>query len=154
MVAVNRYTEFKNVTSPAAIDLTSGPVINIGYDWSTYCHKHTFLAAEVGTGAGQTQDTTSTPTTGFLIAKFVGPQVQEVVAYSFQKDATPTNVNTNITFRAFIWATAANYSKVCFGIDNSVAGESKLYLLDQGDNAATRIAAGDTLRVIVGVGVK
>jgi hypothetical protein len=152
MVAVIRYTEFKNNTNPAAIDLTVGPVVSAGYDFASYIHKHTFIAPEIGTGAGQTGDTTSNPTTGFLLAKFYGPPIQEVVAAWLVKNATPTHANANINFRAFVTGTADHFSQLVFGIDNSRDGEARLYLLDQGDDASTMIAAGDTVFYSVALG--
>lgn len=149
MTSTVRYNKWTNVSAPAGLDTTS-PQVNSGDDFAPVSIEHTFIAEEIGTTAGKTQDTTSNPTTGFLFYICVGSPIQEVKNYTFQKNATVTNPNANVTHRRFVYGTAANFSSIVWGIDNSefkTKGISRLYLIDQGDHADTRIAAGDTVTV-------
>lgn len=148
MTTAIRYTVLTNTTG----GLITNPVIDSGQDFATQVIEKTFIAAEIGTEAGKTRDTTSNPTEGFLLAKFYGPPVQIVGEAQLVKDATPTHDNPNYTFRKFCTGTADHFTSIACAVDNSVKGVSSVYLLDQGDDAATQIADGDTVLVTVAIG--
>jgi hypothetical protein len=145
MTTAIRYTVLTNGTAA----LIPHPVIDYGQDWATQVIPKTFIAAEIGTGAGQTRDAAN-PLKGFLVAEFYGPSIQAVTSIELVKSVTVANAVT--PFRGFITATASNFAKILYRIDNSVKGVSRLYILDQGDDASTRIGDTDTVIVTVAIG--
>lgn len=147
MTTAIRYSVLTNTTAA----LIPHPVIEYGQDWATQVIEKTFIAAEIGTGAGQTRDTASNPTIGFLLAEFYGPPIQAVTGIDLIKNTAVTHDPAPV-FRAFVTGTAAHFVKLAYRIDNSVEGVSKLYLIDQGDDATTIIATGDTVMVTVAIG--
>lgn len=147
MTTAIRYSVLTNTTGALIAD----PAIQYGQDWATQGIAKTFIAAEIGTDAGKTRDTTSNPTKGFLLANFYGPPIQEVVDIQLIKTTAVTH-DPNPPFRAFVTGTADHFVKIACRIDNSVKGVSSLYIIDQGDDAATQIANGDTIVVTVAIG--
>lgn len=147
MTTAIRYTALTNTTGA----LITNPVIGYGQDWATQGIVKTFIAAEIGTAAGKTRDTTSNPTKGFLLAQFPGPSIQAVTSIELIKDTAVTHDPAPV-FRAFVTATTDHFAKIAYRIDNSVKGVSSLYIIDQGDDAATQIADTDTIIVTVAIG--
>lgn len=147
MTTAIRYTVLTNTTGA----LIAHPVIDYGQDWATQVIPKTFIAAEIGTGAGQTRDTTSNPTKGFLLAEFYGPPIQAVTGIDLIKNTAVTH-DPDPVFRAFVTGTATHFVKIAYRIDNSVKGVSRLYIIDQGDDATTFIANGDTILATVAIG--
>jgi hypothetical protein len=122
-------SSIRNTTVPvAAAPLISGnPALlcNSGQDYGLEYIFHIFSAGEIGTGAGQTRDTTSNPTTGFLFAQFQGSQVKQIMSAFVKKTVLGANAAT--AFRSFAWATVTPHIyNVSFRIVNSDASDSAL----------------------------
>jgi len=160
MVSSIRNTIIPAAAGPLAIG-DPALLCNSGQDYALEYLTHTFSAGEIGTGAGLTRDTTSNPTTGFLFAQFQGSQVKNVVSLFLRK--TVTGANGGTVFRSFAWSTGANFyniaTRIVNGSDPAHAlfpgynpNYSIIYLLDTGNNAATQIATGDTIFMVVTLG--
>jgi len=162
MVSVIRQNTITN-TAAALIPSGSPAIIcNVGQDYGFEAIERTFVAAEIGAGANQTQDTASNPTMGFLFAQFQGAHIRRVMSACLVKSSAATNATI---FERFAWATAAPHIyNIGFRIvnnDNSAASialpgynanYASLFLLDAGDNAVTQIAVGDVVRVLLELG--
>jgi len=163
MVATVRHKDITNTTDPAAL-MTSGNeaiVCNTGQDYGLQTITRTFITEEIGTGAGETQDTTSDPTMGFLFAQFQGCSIKQVITWGLFKDVAAEHTTV---FERLAWSVAGlspDVYNLGFRIvnpsDNPAtpgwsAEYASLYLLDAGDNADSQIADGDKLKVLVELG--
>lgn len=151
------------ITNTVAALIPSGNVAivcNTGQDYGFECVERTIVTAEIGTGAGQTRDTSSNPTTGFLFAQFQGANIKRVVSAFSIKSSAATNTTV---FERFVWATGAGTSSSSLGFrivnpsDSSTtpgwdANYSSLFLLDAGSSGPSQIANGDKVRVLVELG--
>jgi hypothetical protein len=149
------------INGTAALIPSGSPLIlcNVGQDFSFEAIDRTIITAEIGTAAGQTQDTASNPTTGFLFAQFQGAEIRRVVGVSLVKSSAATHTTI---FQRFSWAIGAgtSSSNLGFAIVNpsdpsTTAGWNKnyssLFLLDTGTGASL-IVNGDIVRVLVELG--
>lgn len=159
-MAIIRQNTIINAT--AALIPSGNPLIlcNIGQDYGFEAIERTIITAELGTGAGQTRDTTSNPTTGFLFAQFQGAEIKRVVSVAVIKKSAATNVTV---FERFAWAVGAGTSSYNIGFAyanpssaTTTAGwnanYSSLFLLDTGSAPGSQIANGDIVRVLVELG--
>ena len=144
-----RHAEITNTTNPAAI-ITVLP-INVGQDYAFETLQRTFITAEIGTEAGQTQDTTSNPTTGFLFAQFQGAHIKNVVSLVLIKAAAATHTTV---FNYFVYSDGTTPSAVDIGyrIDNTVKGQSSLWIIDSGTAAPGQIENGDKVIISLELG--
>jgi hypothetical protein len=166
MVSSVRHSIITNTTAPAALMPSGDPgvVIAQGQDYAFLSVKRTIITAEIGTGTGQTQDTTSNPTTGFLFAQFQGCSIKNVISASLIKNKTSTNVTV---FEQFfdgynVDATNTRPPSLSFRIVNPVYDDiakpgynqdyASLFLLDSGADAASKIANGDRVLVLLELG--
>lgn len=146
-----RHLEITNTTGAL---LTSVPM-NQGQDYAFETLQWTFTANDVGTGAGDTGDTTSNPTVGFLFAQVKGAVFKNVVSLNLIKAAAAAHTTV---FNYFTFADAATPSNVKIGyrIVNTTRGGgvvlSSLYIIDSGTNPLGQIASGDKLVVSVELG--
>jgi hypothetical protein len=162
MVASVRHTVITNGTAALIPSGTASIVCSVGQDYSFVTVKRTIITAEIGTGTGQTQDTTSNPTVGFLFAQFQGALIKEVTDISLRKNKTATNVSVfeSISWGYAIDATHGMFSNLTFRIVNYTdttatgfkAGYSSIYLLDAGGDATSKIANGDRVFMTVELG--
>lgn len=155
----------KDITNPGGALIPSGnPLIicNTGQDYCFQTVERTFIAAEIGTAAGETQDTTSNPTIGFLFAQFQGVDIKKVVGAVLKKQITGTHITT---FENIAWTSpsilAGDAYNLGFRFVNPYDAPTtpgyhpnyaSLYLLDTGGDANNVIAVGDKVMVIVQVG--
>lgn len=152
------------INTAAALLPSGNPAIlcNTGQDYGFEAIERTFVAAEIGAAANQTQDTASNPTMGFLFAQFQGTHIRRVMNAVLVKSSAATHATI---FERYAWATATPHIyNIGFRIvnnDNSATSQalpgynvnySSLFLLDSGDNAATQIAVGDVIRVLLELG--
>jgi hypothetical protein len=145
-----RHLDITNTSNPPVL-LTSVPV-NLGQDYAFQTVRWTFTAADVGNAAGQTADTQSNPTTGFLFAQVKGAVFKHVISLSLIKAAAATNVTM---FNYFTVGDVATPGVVRIGyriVNTKLGGgvvQSSLYILDSGTaaDAASNIVAGDVLAV-------
>ena len=150
-----RHLDVTNTSNPAVL-LTSVP-INVGQDYAFQTVRWTFTATDVGNGAGQTADTASNPTTGFLFAQVNGAVFKNVISLSLIKPAAATNV-TIFNFFTFGDLATPGWVNIGYRIVNQTLGNgvilSSLYILDRGTpgDAAATIASGDTLAVAFELG--
>lgn len=162
MVSSIRRTDIINSTG--ALLPFGSPVLlcNKGQDVAFELIEHTFVASEIGTAAGQTLDTTSNPTMGFLLAQFQGARIIQIVHAVLKKDKA--GANTTI-FRSFAWASATGpsyYNIALRSVNQDPAlfattpgydpNYASIFLLDTGSAAASQIAVGDRLVVLVALG--
>lgn len=145
-----------DITNATGALLTSVPV-NLGQDYAFQTVRFTFSAADVGNGAGQTADTASNPTTGFLFAQIQGAVFKNVISLSLIKPAAATNVTI---FNYFTIGDSGfpGWTKIGYRIVNQTLGAgvilSSLYILDSGTagDVQAMIVAGDTLAVAFELG--
>jgi|KBSSwiStaDraftv2_1062776.scaffolds.fasta_scaffold08672_3 hypothetical protein len=162
MVAAVRHSLITNST--AALIPSGNPAIvcSVGQDYSFVTVKRTFIPQEIGNAAGQTQDTASNPTVGFLFAQFQGALIKEVTDISLRKDHVATHVSV---FESISWGyaiddTHAMLSNLSFRIVNYTdtaaagfkSGYSSIYLLDLGGDAASSIEDTDRVFMTVELG--
>jgi hypothetical protein len=155
MTSSVRHTDIVNNT--AAPILSYSPLIRIngGNDRALEVVNRTIIAAEIGAGAGQTQDN-SQPAAGLpeglLFAQFQGAAIQSVVHACIKE----TFASAHNSFTSFAWARGAFVSELAFMVINSMQGNglliSSLYLRDLGNDVATQIVAGDRVLVVLEVG--
>lgn len=134
---------------------------NSGQDLAFELIEHTFIAGEIGTDAGKTLDTTSTPTMGFLLAQFQGARIIQIVTAFLKKDVASAHTTV---FRSFAWASstgpsyyniglrAVNPEPVNAGTPGYSPNYASIFLLDTGTAASSQIAVGDRLVVLVALG--
>lgn len=132
---------------------------NTGQDYGFQYISHAFVASEIGAGAGQTLDTASNPTSGFLFAQFQGASIKQVIYAAVKKDVTGANGGT--IFRSFAWATVTphiyNISfRVVNPTDTTAVGYNpnyaSIYMLDTGSNATTQVRTGDRVVMLLDLG--
>jgi len=161
MVASIRYKDIPNTTGALLPSGSPALLCNTGQDYALEYITHIFDASEIGTGSGQTRDTTSNPTTGFLVAQFQGSSIKNIIHAVVKK--TVTGANGGTVFRSFAWATVTPHIyNISFRIVNSTPADaalpgynpnySSIYMLDTGSNAATQAAAADALFLLVSLG--
>lgn len=135
MTSVVRYTLIQNATGAA---LTSANA-DSGDDFADQTVKRIFVAADIGTGAGQLKDA-SDPTVGCLVAQFKGSRIMDVKISLPYRASTATNR----IFNDPIVGTAANTSKLGYRVSyDAKSGTSNVYVLDRAADAPGVIAAGD-----------
>lgn len=135
MTSVVRYTLIQNGTGAA---LTSANA-DSGDDFSAQIVKRIFVAADIGTGAGQLKDA-SNPTVGCLVAQFRGSRVMDVkISLPYRASAATVTV-----FRDPVVGTAANTSKLGYRVAyDAKTGISSVYVLDRAAAAPGAIVADD-----------
>jgi hypothetical protein len=156
MTCTVRHTDIVNGTGALIPSFSPLIMINGGNDRSLEVINRTIITAEIGNGAGKTLDNTGPAAgqpEGLLFAQFQGACIQSVITANLKK----TFASTHNNFSAFAWATVTPHiSNLRFMVINSMQGNglivSSLYLLDGGDNAATQIANGDRVEVLLEVG--
>lgn len=161
MVASVRRTDIINGTVALLPFGDPALLCNSGQDLAFELIEHNFIASEIGTAAGQTRDTSSNPTMGFLLAQFQGAEIRQIVHAVLKKDQASTNTTI---FRSFAWAssTGPSYYKIGTRAVNPSPANAALpgynpnyasiFILDAGSAAASQIAAGDRLVVLVALG--
>lgn len=151
MTNVVRYTEILNGTAtvPGIAILTSAIADN-GDEFASQKVKRVFVAADIGTGSGQTQDTTSNPTLGCLVAQFTGSKVRSIINLELWRPTTATHV-TN--FNRLVIGTAANTTNLGLHTAyNAKTGVSSIYVLDAAAGAGGLIVANDWIEFEVLLG--
>jgi hypothetical protein len=136
MTTVVRYATVTNTTGAA---LTSALLVD-GKEYALRSVKRTFVAADIGAGAGQTQHAN-----GCLIAQFSGCFIKDVVHFSMFRDLSADGF-LDILDGFHNVANVAHLFQVGWKIGTD--GQS-LYLRDAGNNAATQLVAADILQVLV-----
>jgi hypothetical protein len=136
MTSSIRYREITNTTGVAV--LPGGALINFGKDIATETINVTLAAADVGAGAGQTQNAN-----GMILAEFKGAQIKQVISTVVLRTAAGFAYEFLGTD-----AVSANYG---FSITN-VDTISTLRLKDLPTGAAGRLAAGDEIIVTLSIG--
>lgn len=160
MVSSVRRTDIINSTVALLPFGDPALLCNSGQDLAFELIEHTFIASEIGTAAGQTLDTTSNPTMGFLLAQFQGARIIQIVTAFLKKDVA--SAHTTI-FRSFAWGAvgpnfyniglrAVNPEPVNAAQPGYSPNYASIFLLDTGTAAGTQIAVGDRLVVLVALG--
>ena len=112
-----------------------------GDEFASQIVTRVFTAADVGEGAGQTQDTTSDPTQGCLCAQFSGSRIRAISGLQLWRTSTGAHT-TDFNFVEL----GAGANTVAIGLHvgyNAQTGVSNIYLLDKAADADGLIVAGD-----------
>lgn len=136
MTMVVRHFDLTNTTGAAV--LPGGATIEKGQDYATQEITVTIAAADVGGGAGQTQEAA-----GMIFAEVYGSLIKRVISESV--------VRTAGGFDYFFQGSDIVTKKIGFKIVNT-DGKSTLRLIDAASGGAGRLAAGDKVVVIVELG--
>lgn len=147
----------------AALIPSGSPAIicNTGQDYGFETIKRTIVTAEIGTAAGQTRDTASNPTTGFLFAQFQGANIRQIISVALVKNVTATHTTV---FDSWAWGVAGVSPFIydlCTRFVNTTDAAttpgwdpnfSSIFLLDKGDDATSQIVNGDRIVMVVELG--
>lgn len=143
MTSVVRYTAING-----GLALLTTALANNGDEFASQKVKRTFLAADVGTGAGQTRDATN-PAVGCLVAQFTGSRIRDIINLQLWK-----NVVTNTTsFRTLVVGATTDTLNLGVRVSyNAVTGVSSIYILDKAAGAGGQIVADSwvTMDVLLG----
>lgn len=135
MTSVVRYASVLNSTGAVFTITNEKGLIDMGKNYGIKTFRRTFAAADIGTDAGQTRDTTD-PTTGCLLVQITGALIKDIVSWQLFRPTTAANQS----FNQVMYATADHYFKHGWRVTGQ---RQALYLFDMGDDASTRIAAND-----------
>lgn len=145
MTSVVRYSEISGALAVLTTALTDS-----GDEFASQKVKRVFTAADIGTGSGQTQDTTSNPTLGCLVAQFTGSKVRSIINLELWRPTTATHV-TN--FNHLVLGNAANTTNIGIHVAyNSKTGVSSIYIIDAAAAAPGLIVANDWIEFEVLLG--
>ncbi len=145
MSAVVRESVINNTSGAALLVALADPADEL----AEVIVKRVFVAADIGTGAGQLKDA-SAPTGGCLAAQFYGSRILDVeISLPYRSAAVSTTVFTG----QIVGVTAANTPAMKYHVVyNKNLGVSNIYLFDGSAGSPGSIIANDwvILRVRIG----
>lgn len=136
MTTAVRHTEITNSTGAAVV--AGGAIVASGQDYAFETITRTLVAADVGTGAGQTRNAN-----GMIFAEFKGANIKAVISSVVLRTAGG--------FDYVFLGTDAVIANFGFSITNG-ADKSTLRLKDLPTGAAGYLAADDKIVVVVELG--
>ena len=137
-----RFKAVTNTVTPAGI-LTEFPLDNSDH-LADILIRREFVAEDIGTDAGQTQDATD-PTVGCFVGSFTGSRVKDIVILGLYQIAAANNRN----FIRSRYGDANTSIELNFRIKfHKLTNTSDIYILDTASNAADQIVAGNWIYLL------
>ena len=146
MASVIQFVEITNTTG----DVLGFAPANAGDTFASQGVRRIFSADDVGTGTGQTRDTTSNPTQGCLVAQFSGSRIRRIKGLQLWRSVTATHVTD---FNMVVTGTGANTVSIGLSVSyDPKKGQSNIYLIDMAADAPGQVEADDWIEFDVEFG--